>query len=103
LFAKVELENTSNDKAVDVRSITFNTNNANAEKVLKNFTLVRDGKNVAKSATFDGKKVTITIDDSIEASKTAKYSLYAEVEALDNGSEDFYFSFDKDDIVAYEE
>ena len=103
LFAKVDLENTSNDKAVDVKSITFNSNNTNVEKVLTNFTLVRDGKNVAKSATFDGKKVTITLNDSIEASKTAKYSLYAEVQALDNGDEDFSFSFDKEDIVAYEE
>jgi hypothetical protein len=84
LFTKVDLENDSDDKAIDVKSITFNTNNTNVEKVLQNFTLIRDGKNVAKSTTFDGKKVTVTLDDSIEASKTAKYSLYAEVKALDN-------------------
>ena len=103
LFAKIDLENTSNDKAINVKSITFNTNNTNVEKVLDNFTLVRDGKNVAKSATFDGKKVTVTLSDSIEASKTAKYALYAEVKALDNGNETFYLDVDTNDIVAYED
>ena len=103
MFAKVDLENDSSDKAINVKSITFNTNNTNVEKVLKNFSLIRDGKDVAKSTTFDGKKVTVTLDDSIEAGKVAKYSLYAEVKALDNGNETFAFDFDKEDVVAYED
>ncbi len=99
-----KIENTydTEDKTVIVKSLVFkNEWDADIEQSLSNVVVERDGKVVSDKVYMDGKYLTITFkDEKIEPNKIGVYTLYGDVNYVDNTSWDTYdFTINKEDRV----
>ena len=92
------------DKNAFVKSISFRNNGtADLNSLLKNVKVTRDNKVVSKSVSMDGRTMTITLDDTIDAGKSVVYTLFAEVASLERIGDTVQLELRKDrDFVAYE-
>ena len=92
------------DKNVFVRSISFrNDGTADLNSLLKNVKVSRDNKVVSKSISMDGRTMTVTLDDTINAGKSAIYTVTAEIASLERIGDTVQLELRKDrDFVAYE-
>ena len=92
------------DKNVFVKSISFRNNGtADLNSLLKNVKVTRDNKVVSKSISMDGRTMTVTLDDTINAGKSVIYTVTAEVASLERIGDTVQLELRKDrDFVAYE-
>ena len=92
------------DKNVFVKSVSFRNNGtADLNSLLKNVKVTRDNKVVSKSISMDGRTMTITLEDTINAGKSVVYTITAEVASLERIGDTVQFELRKDrDFVAYE-
>ena len=103
-FSVANYNTNSDDKAILLKSITLRNNGrADIGNLLKNVKVLRDGENVLKSVSMDGRNLILTFNDSIEGGKRATYTISAEIASLERVDDTVQFELRKEtDLVAYE-
>ena len=101
---KVSNQAKGDDRNVFLKSVTFRNNGtADLNSLLKNVKVVRDNKVVSKSVSMDGRNITITLEDTINAGKAVVYTVMGEVASLERVGDTVQLELRKDrDLVAYE-
>ncbi len=105
-FGEFKLQNdsaASMEKNVLIRAITFKVEGADIAN-LKDFKLLRNGKELKGTAVQNGKDVTITVNDQLDSGKSAVYKVVATPTNIENSEGDKYtFKIRKtEDIIAEE-
>jgi hypothetical protein len=101
---KVSNQAKGDDRNVFLKSVTFRNNGtADLNSLLKNVKVMRDNKVVSKSVSMDGRNITITLEDTINAGKAVVYTVMGEVASLERVGDTVQLELRKDrDLVAYE-
>ena len=101
---KVSNQAKGDDRNVFLKSVTFrNDGTADLNSLLKNVKVMRDNKVVSKSVSMDGRNITITLEDTINAGKAVVYTVMGEVASLERVGDTVQLELRKDrDLVAYE-
>ena len=105
-FGEFKLQNdspASMEKNVLIRAITFKVEGADIAN-LKDFKLLRNGKELKGTAVQNGKDVTITVNDQLDSGKSAVYKVVATPTNIENSEGDKYtFKIRKtEDVIAEE-
>ena len=106
-FGEFQLINNSPasmEKDVAVKSITFKvTVTAWDIENISNWKLLRDSKEVSSKYTVNGKSLTFAVNDILESGKSATYKVVAEPTTIEQTTDSYTLSIDKDwDIVVEE-
>jgi hypothetical protein len=67
------------DRVVNVKSVLLKNAQSTDLSFLKNIQVLRDGVNVAKKVEIDGRNLTITLNDQLNAGKRGVYTVVAEI------------------------
>ncbi|MDR3169045.1 MAG: S-layer homology domain-containing protein [Candidatus Peribacteria bacterium] len=81
-IGKLNIQNNgadNEDRVVNVKSVLLKNAQSTDLSFLKNIQVLRDGTNVAKNVTIDGRNLQITLNDTIQAGKKAIYTIVAEI------------------------
>lgn len=69
----------SEDRIVNLKSVLLKNTQSTDLSFFKNIQVLREGTNVAKNVSIDGRNLTITLNDTINAGKRAVYTIVAEI------------------------
>ena len=104
-FGEFKLQNdspASMEKNVLIKNITFKVEGSDINN-LKDYKLLRNGKEMNTTYLVNGRDVTLTINDQLDSGKTAVYKVVATPTNIENASGDVYrFLIKRDTVIAEE-
>ena len=104
-FGEFKLQNdspASMEKNVLIKNITFKVEGSDINN-LKDYKLLRNGKEMNTTYLVNGRDVTLTVNDQLDSGKTAVYKVVATPTNIENASGDVYrFLIKRDTVIAEE-